>query len=431
MSTIINIGVIGYGVVGSGVVSLLRKQKQNYQKHYDVQLKLKSICDRRVDEKIPQGLSGVELTKDPYVILNDKSIDVVVELIGGKEPAKTLILTAMENGKHVVTANKDLIANFGPELFKAARKHGVRLYYESSVGAGIPMIRTITEGIAGNQYQSVYGIVNGTCNYILDVMDKQNMSFDEAVKSAQELGYAESDPTLDINGMDAAHKIAILVSLAFGKKVAVNKLYVEGIKNVSYEDIQYAKDYGMVLKLLAIAKQKNGELDVRVHPTFIPKEHSLAWVNGVKNAMYAQTKPFGPLLVVGEGAGQNAAASGVMSDLVNLATQGNELVWVGNNPIEDRELKLLAMDDVHSEYYIRFEVEDKSGVLSKITTILGQHDISISSIKQKYIESGKTVPLIIITHTAKESEMQKALKAIAKLSHVKGKPLAIRIENIK
>ncbi len=426
----VTIGLVGLGTVGRGVAKLISSRRLFVREKYGVDLRLKTVCDLKIDTKFLKSVGGVSATKDFNVLINDPEINVVVELIGGHHPALEIIKGALENGKHVVTANKAVISSFGQELFRLAHARGRSIYFETAVLAGVPVIKALTEGMAGNQYNSLYGIVNGTCNYILSEMESAGISFDQAVKLAQEKGYAEADPSLDINGKDSAHKLAVLVMLAMGKFVKVTDIHTEGITHVAPEDLYYAREMGLTIKLLAIAKKKEDGIEARVHPTLISRKHSLASVNGVNNAVLLEADPLGDVLLVGQGAGQMAAASGVFSDLINLGIHNaaTDRTWIGDDPRETTTLKLLSMDKVQTEFYIRLMVIDRPGVLSKITGIFGQHGISIASLTQKTVSRGAAVPLVMLTHTALESDVRKALDKIGKLPDVKAKPVAIRME---
>jgi homoserine dehydrogenase len=428
----LTVGLIGLGTVGRGVVQLIKSRHRFVQEKFGVDLQLKTICDLRIDLKLKRTLGKTVFTRDFHSILNDPEIDVVAELIGGHHPALEIIKGALENGKHVVTANKAVISNYGPELFRLAHKMERSIYFETAVLAGVPVIKTIVEGVAGNRYDGLYGIVNGTCNYILSEMGTNKLSFDEAVKLAQEKGYAESDPTLDINGMDSAHKLAILVSLAMGKYLKVKDIHTEGITHISKEDLYYANEMGLTIKLLAIAKRNGQKVEARVHPTMISRKHPLASINGVNNAVLLEADALGDVLLVGQGAGQMAAASGVFSDLINLAIANadSDRTWIGDNPEEIEKLGLRSMDDIETEFYIRLMVIDRPGVLSKITGILGKFGISIASVTQKAESRNAAVPLVMLTHTAKERAVRLALKKIGQLKAVKAKPVAIRMEEL-
>ncbi|MFT5387731.1 MAG: homoserine dehydrogenase, partial [Candidatus Omnitrophota bacterium] len=370
-----------------------------------------------------------KLTKNIDDIINDDSIDVLIELIGGMNPSKQVVIRALSRGKDVITANKGLIASCGQELFALARKNNCFLYYESAVGAGIPIIKTISEGIAGNLYNGVYGIVNGTCNFILDEMASKNLTFADALKLAQDKGYAESDPTLDINGMDATYKLAILINLAFGKFIDVKDIYTEGIDHLSHDDIEAAESLNLSIKLLAIAKEVDGKVEARVHPTLIKKSHPLASINGVLNGVFLDTTPLGNILLSGEGAGQYAAASGVVSDLINLVSHdANKELYCNEDKETVREISKL--DDVETKFYLRFQATDKAGVLSEITGLLGKANIGINSVTQKMHTKAKYVPVIMLTETTTERKLRGALDKIGKLKNIKVKPVAIRMERL-
>ncbi len=428
----INIGLIGYGVVGQGVVKILKSRRKFLREKYETDFFIKMICDRSISKKPNPGLDHAVLTTDINDILNDPEIHVVVELIGGLSPAKEIVLKSLRAKKHVVTANKALISEYGLELFKEADAQGRSILFESSVGAGVPIIRTITEGLAGNKFNGVYGIINGTCNYILTAMSKHKLTFAQAVKEAQEKGYAESNPTLDISGMDAAYKLTILVFLTMGKLVNIKDIHVEGINHISHEDIEFADSLNLVIRLLAIGKKVGNDLDVRVHPTMIPKDHGLATVNGVDNAIFLDTDPLGDIFIEGQGAGQNTAAMGVIEDLVNLGIRVDApaCIWAFNPAEEVANLKVRKIDEIQTSFYIRFMVIDKPGVLATITTVLGQHNISIASVAQKMENKGSTVPVVMLTHKANEREVREALEQITQLAVVRSKPVAIRMEKL-
>ena len=426
----INIGLIGYGTVGSGVIKLLSARKSYIKNKFNTEFVLRTLCDRSIHKKNTRGLSKTRLTKNIHDILDDPKIDIVIELIGGMHPAKEITLKALKNGKHVVTANKELIANCGKELFQLAKKNRCHLYFESSVGAGIPIIKNITEGVVGNKFNSIYGIINGTCNYILSEMTQNNCSFTQALKDAQEKGFAESNPTLDINGMDSAHKLAILIYLAFGKSIRVKDIYREGITHISHVDIEYATSLGLTIKLLAIAKKENKKIEARVHPALISKDHPLASVNSIYNAVYMNTDPLGSTLLSGEGAGQMTAASGVVSDLINFASRGHSSALPSNLHGEASGLTIQKIDQIKTKFYIRFMVRDKPGVLSVITGILGKHNIGINSVTQNAHNPTSTVPVIMLTDYTSEKALRLALNKIQKLPLIKSKPVAIRMEKL-
>ena len=428
----INIGIIGYGVVGQGVVKILKNRRKFFKDKYKIDFFIKTISDRSIARKPAPGLDHTLLTNDYQNVINDKEIQIVIELIGGINPAKDIILGALRNNKHVITANKELLANHGQELFREANAKSRMIYFESAVGAGIPIIRTITEGVAGNKFNGIYGIINGTCNYILSEMTRRGLSFQEALKEAQEKGYAESNPTLDISGMDTAHKLAVLVFLTQEKFVSVKDFHVEGINHISHDDIEFANSLDLTIRLLAIAKKIGNQLDVRVHPTLIPKDHGLATVNGVDNAIFFDLEPMGDVFIEGQGAGQMTAASGVVSDLINLGIRKDVQMpsWIFNPTEEQDKLRLRKIDEVETRFYIRFMVIDKPGVLSIITGVLGQHNISIASVTQKQENKGSTVPVVMLTHVANERSLREALEQITQLAVVRSKPVAIRMEKL-
>ncbi len=428
----INVGIIGYGVVGSGVVKLLRERRDYIKRKFGVEIIIKSICDRDINKKKSSILKNYHLTTGYQDIIHDPQIQIVVELIGGVSPADQIVSGALNNKKHVVTANKKLLALQGRELFKIARRQKRDIYFEASVGAGIPIIKSITEGLAGNKFNGLYGIINGTSNFILSEMAKTECSFEHALKEAQKRGYAESNPALDISGMDSAHKLAILTFLALGKFIKVENIYVEGISHIAHTDIEHARSMKLVIKLLAIAKKVNNALEIRVHPTLIPKSHPLASVQGIFNAIFLDTDPAGDILLYGQGAGQMPAASGVVSDLINLAIRSEE--DAGKNvEIISKEVgsfRLRKIDDVQTKFYVRLDVSDSPGVLAKIAGIFGKHGISIASVTQKARVRSSAVPIVMLTHLAKERMMRLALEKISSLAIVKSKPVAIRMEKL-
>lgn len=426
----INVGLIGYGTVGSGVIRLLGKRKSYIKNKFNAEFVLRRLCDRSIHKKNTRGLGKTLLTAKIHDVLDDPKIDIVVELVGGMHPAKEIALKALRGGKHVVTANKELIANCGRELFRLARKQNRHLYFESSVGAGIPIIKSITEGLAGNKFKSVYGIINGTCNFILSAMTRNDYTFAQALAEAQKRGFAESNPVLDINGMDSAHKLAILIYLAFGKFVPVKDIYREGITHISHDDIEYTAALNLTVKLLAIAKKEDTGIEARVHPTLIPRDHPLASINGIYNAVYMNTDPLGSTLLSGEGAGQMAAASGVVSDLINFASKGHSTALPCNLYSEAPGLKIRKIDQIKTKFYIRFMVTDRPGVLALITGILGRHGISINSVTQKAHNPTATVPVVMLTDYTPEKMLRLALAKIHRLPVVKSRPVAIRMEKL-
>jgi homoserine dehydrogenase len=391
---------------------------------------LKRIADLRIERGRGLPIDKSILTTKAEEIINDKEIDIIIELIGGYEPALTFLLQAINNKKHIVTANKALLAKHGQKIFNAAREQGVNIGFEASVGGGIPIIRSLKDNLAANRFESIYGIVNGTGNYILSKMTHEAMTLQDALKEAQNKGYAEADPTFDIEGIDSAHKIAILASLAFGCRIPIEKVFTEGISHITPTDINFAKEFGYRIKLLAIAKIKNHGIDIRVHPTMIREDNPISNVNGVLNAIKVRGNAVGETLLIGEGAGAFPTASAVLGDVMEIARR----VISGNRPhfIEIKshpKIKLKPIDEIDSEYYLRFSVVDKPGVLSKLSGILGKNSISIESVIQKGRNQTAGVPLVFMTHKAIEKDIQNAIKEIGKLDIVIGKSILIRVEN--
>src|SRR5581483_10322162 len=417
MKSSIKIGIIGFGTVATGVVKILTGQKGLLQRRLGAALEIVQVAD--LDIKRSRGVSlpkGI-LTTDAMKVIQNPEIDVVVELIGGIEPARRFILDAMSKGKHVVTANKALLAAHGEELFEAAALHGVDIGFEGSVCGGIPVIRAMREGLAAEKIQAIYGIVNGTCNYILTEMTDQGKKFSDVLAEAQRLGYAEADPTLDVEGADSAHKLAVLTNLAFGTPVPLKEIYTEGVDRVTPVDIAFAEEFGYKIKLLAIAKLADGEIEARVHPTMIPKEYLLSRVEGVHNAVYIVGESVGELLFYGRGAGSLPTGSAVVSDLIDIARNilkgtSGRVPPAAFIPSARAALRIKRMEEIESLYYLRFMAEDRPGVLSKISGILGRHKISISSVIQQGRKAGGNVPLVMMSHRAKERDIQEALSKI-------------------
>ncbi|UCH80416.1 MAG: homoserine dehydrogenase [Nitrospiraceae bacterium] len=427
----INIGIIGFGTVGAGTARILLKRNKELQSKLGTSLKLKYIAD--LNTRTDRGIklrSGV-LIKDAKKILNDPEIDIVVELIGGISPAKDFILEAISKGKHVVTANKALLAEKGQELFMAAKHNGVALGFEASVAGSIPIIKVVRESLIGNKIGNIFGIINGTANYILTRMTEEGVDFGSTLEEAQKLGYAEADPTFDIEGIDSAHKLAILASLAYGLPISLKKVYTQGITEITPLDIQFASEFGFKIKLLAIAKPAGQEVELRVHPTMVHESMPIAGVNGVFNAIYVEGDATGAGLYYGKGAGDMPTGSAVVSDIADIARyiRAGAVDRMQNYEISGRSgLKVKKMDDVSTCYYLRMSAIDKPGVLSKISGILGKNNISIESMIQKGRKKEKAVSMVLMTHEAKEKDMMKALKEIKKLKVVSGKPLYLRVE---
>ena len=428
----INIGLIGFGNVGCGVVKILQQRKSLLAQKIGIEIAIKKICDKDILSKRDVSVDKSLLTRSSDEILNDPQIDIVVELMGGIHPAKEYILSALKKGKHVVTANKALLAECGFELFTQAKERGKNIYFEASVGAGIPIIKSIKEGLVANKFSCIFGIVNGTSNYVLTQMSKENCSFSSAINAAKAKGFAEKDPTLDIEGVDSAHKLVLLTYLAFGKIVSLKDIFIEGIAQISLADINYAGELGYTIKLLAIAKKVADELEVRVHPTFLPCQHLLSSVDGVFNAIYVSSDLAGELMFYGPGAGQLSAASAVVSDIVDLTEDIKAGLFRPTlNIVEDNLIKgLRKIDEFENKYYIRIMALDKPGVLAKISGILAKFGISIASVTQKEKLRSQVVPVVMVTHQAKEKNLRTALKMIDRLTDIKEKTVAIRIEGV-
>ena len=430
MTQQVQIGLIGLGTVGTGVARALIDKGRLLEKRIGSRLVLKRACDRNVKRGRALRLSPSVLTTDARVVLRDPAIQGVVELIGGIEPARTLLLEAIRRGKHVVTANKALLAHHGHELFAAADRAGGDVYFEASVAGGIPIIKALREGLIANELNAILGIVNGTSNYILTRMRDKQLSFHEALAEAKAHGYAERNPSLDIDGHDAAHKLAILTLLGFGAHVPLSQIHTEGISRVSLADIQYADELGYCVKPLVIAKQADGKLEARVHPALLSKSHLLANVNGVYNAIYVHGDLVGAELFYGRGAGQNPTASAVISDLADVARNIRHAVAkrVPTYAPHHRPLTVLKMDSIETRYYMRFTVIDRPGVLATIASVLGRCHISIASVHQKERRAARVVPVVIMTHDAREADVRRALSTIDRLGVVKSKTVAIRTE---
>ena len=431
----IKVGMIGFGTVGAGVGKILQKNSSLIEKRMGAKIILKRVAD--IDIKTDRGVKlkrGV-LTRSAADVIEDPEIDIVMELIGGIEPAKTCILKAIRNKKHIITANKALLALHGDEIFKEAYRFGVNVNFEASVGGGIPLIRSIKEGLVANRIQSIFGILNGTSNYILSKMTDEGRNFKEVLKEAQEKGYAEANPTYDIEGFDAAHKLAILIRLAFGTPLRFEEIFIGGISEITPLDIQFGQEFGYRIKLLAIAKMDQGKIEARVHPTLIPKRHLLSTVEGVFNAIYIKGDAIGPTLFYGQGAGQMPTGSAVISDLVELGRNlliqatGRRVPPLSFQESAIEKISLKKMEDVVMPFYMRFSVLDRPGVLSKISGILGKNDISIASVIQKGRKIKGAVPVVMMTHEAKEKNVHRALKEIDQLGVILGKTIFIRVEN--
>ncbi|MGE0643669.1 MAG: homoserine dehydrogenase [Nitrospira sp.] len=433
MKSRIGVGIVGFGTVGAGVAKILLNSATLITRRVGASIELVRVADLDIARDRGVALAPGVLTTDAKQVLSDPNIDIVIELIGGYDTAKRVILEAIAAGKHVVTANKALLAVHGEEIFQAATRKGVELGFEASVGGGIPVIRALTEGLAGNRIESIYGIINGTANYILSRMTHEGHGFQDVLQEAQRAGYAEADPTFDIAGIDSAHKLAILVCLAYGTPVNVKDVYTEGITNITPGDIAYAKQFGYTIKLLGIAKLTDGEIEARVHPTMLPSDSPIAQVGDVYNAIQLVGDAVGDVVLYGRGAGSMPTGSAVVSDVIAIARNVIKGA-VGRVPVasfqqdQRKPLRLRPMEEISSLYYLRFTVVDQPGVLAQIAGELGRCGISISSMVQQGRGEGQTVLVVIKTHNAKERDVQMALREIDRKPFVSEPTLLIRVE---
>lgn len=426
----VKVGVIGFGTVGAGVANCLLKNSEVIAKRCGVKPVLTKIADLDIETdrgvKVPKEL----LTTDAHALI--KECDIVIELIGGTTKAKDFILEAIENGKAVVTANKALLAEKGDEILAASEKKNTDVYFEASVAGGIPVIKALREGLAGNRINKIYGIMNGTCNYILTRMERENVDFWPVLKDAQKLGYAEAEPSLDIDGIDTAHKASILASLAYGKWFGMKPVFVSGIRDISLADLKYADDLGYRIKLLAVIKQIEGDVQIRVHPALVPKTALLANISEVFNGVMINGDTVGDTLFYGRGAGRDATASAVVADVVdiclNIASNSPRRVPPFREGVQFKDLT--PMDKIRTRYYIRLQVEDKPGVIAKAAEMLASKGISVSSFIQKEGQSSDNVSVLILTHEALEEDVMNAIREIEKFPSVKEKAKLIRIEDI-
>ena len=421
-----NVGLIGFGTIGAGVVEIFNTNHDLIREKTGKDLKLKRVVDLDIETDRGVEIDPEILSTDADDILNDPEIDIVIELIGGYEPARSFILRALENGKHVVTANKALLARHWDEIMAAARENGVRIAFEASVGGGIPVLRALNESLAANRIKSIYGIINGTANYILTRMASEGMEFDDALREAQRLGYAERDPTFDIEGHDTAQKLIILALLGFGVYVPEEDLHVEGISKIRRDDIEYANnELGCSVKLLATASLDDGELEMGVMPFLVPHEHLLSSVNGVFNGIYITGDFTGPVMFYGKGAGRRATASAVVADCMDIALNPESPLQPG--PGVRMVESIREFRETRSRYYIRLDAVDRPGVLHEIAGAFSRHEISIESVTQKGALEGESVPIYIVTHEAAEGDIQSAIREISEIQWVTGEPVRLKI----
>lgn len=428
----VKIALLGLGNVGRGVWMILNSNKEEIMKRSGYEVEIAKILVRDKNKKRSVEVPDEIITTDFDEILEDDSIKIVVEVMGGMEPSKRYMLRCMDKKKHIVTANKMLIANAGDELFEKADEMGVMFQYEASVAGGIPIIKGINESLTANKIEKLYGIVNGTTNYILSKMELEGADFDDVLKEAQEKGYAEADPTSDIEAFDAQYKLAILASLAFGSKIDVDNIYREGITKIEAVDMKYAKEFKMGIKLLAIAKENNGKIELRVHPTMISKKHPLSNIYDSFNAVFIKGNAVGDLMFYGRGAGDLPTGSAVVGDIVTIVRNGVDAE--NSNPVVKNNLwkrEILSMEDIESKYYVRATVVDEPGVLSKITSILGKNNVSLRSVIQKGDEENGNVTIVLVTHKTNEKELNNSIKEIAELKSVYKINNIIRIEDLE
>ena len=432
----VNVGILGLGTVGGGTVNVLVRNAEVIARRAGRGIRIIHAAARDYQEGTLPGMDQVEVTEDAFEVVNNPRVEIVIELIGGYSPAKELVLKAIENGKHVVTANKALIALHGNEIFSAAQARGVTVAFEAAVAGGIPLIKAMREGLSANRIQWLAGIINGTGNFILSEMRDKGRDFDEVLAEAQALGYAEADPTFDVEGIDAAHQLTILGSIAFGIPLQFEKTYTEGISRIEPQDVAFAGEFGYRIKHLGIARQTDQGVEMRVHPTLIPERRLIANVDGVMNAVLVKGDAVGPTLYYGAGAGAEPTASAVVADVVDVVRAlttdpENRVPHLAFQPHQLSDLPILPIEAVETAYYLRLRVLDKPGVMARIAGILGSAGISIEAIKQiEPIEGSSEVPLVLLTHRVLEGQMNQAIEKIEALDSVYGKVTRIRVEQL-
>ncbi|GHB07054.1 homoserine dehydrogenase [Modicisalibacter luteus] len=429
----VRVGICGLGTVGSGTFNVLTRNADEIARRAGRPIVIEQVGARR--ENPDCDTTGVKVTADIFEVARNPNVDVLVELVGGYDVARELVLTAIENGKHVVTANKALIAVYGNEIFKAAHDKGVIVAFEAAVAGGIPVIKSLREGLGANRIQWLAGIINGTGNYILTHMRDEGRAFEDVLAEAQALGYAEADPTFDVEGIDAAHKLTILASIAYGVPLQFDKAYTEGISRITAEDVEQADNLGYIIKHLGISKRTEAGLELRVHPTLIPKERLLASVHGVKNAIAVMGDAVGPTLYYGAGAGSEPTASAVVADLLDVARDITtdhhyRVPYLAFSGIVEggNSLPILPMEDIVTAYYLRLLAVDRPGVLARVATILSEQGISIEAIIQKEATEGELVPIILLTHRTREKNMNDAIRQLESLADIAGPITRIRVE---
>lgn len=431
----VKIGILGLGTVGGGTAHILQHNAEEIARRAGRGIVVTHACAKEINNTHPYNLEKMTLTEHLSEVIHHPEVEVIVELLGGTTIAKEATLQAIAQGKHIVTANKALIAKYGNEIFSAAQQKGVMVAFEASVGGGIPIIKAIREGLSANKIKWVAGIINGTSNFILTEMREKGREFADVLAEAQKLGYAEKDPTFDIEGVDAAHKLTILASISFGIPLQFEKVYTEGITQVTSEDVHYAEELGYRIKLLGIAKRMEKGIELRVHPTFVPKKRLIANVEGVMNAVLVQSDMLGPSMYYGAGAGALPTGSAIVADLVDVVRtlttdMGNRVPHLAFQVLAD--LPILPIDDIESAYYLRMKALDRVGILAQVATVLSQNGISIEAIRQQEPTSGaKSVSIVLLTHRVIEKQVNQAIQAIEKLEGITGKVMRIRLETLE
>ncbi|MDF7675882.1 homoserine dehydrogenase [Neisseriaceae bacterium ESL0693] len=431
----IRIGLLGVGTVGGGTIELLKTNAADIGRRLGRELTISHVANRHTERAKSLLDEHTFISNDVNDVVNAKDVDIVVELIGGTTTAKDAVIQAIKNGKHIVTANKKLLAEHGNEIFALAAKQGVMVMFEAAIAGGIPIVKALREGLAANQIQSVAGIINGTSNFILSEMRIRHSAFDETLKEAQELGYAEADPTFDIEGQDAGHKLSLISSLAFGTPIHFDQCYLEGIKHLAQQDIQYAEELGYRIKLLGITRKTSAGIELRVHPTLIPQARLIAKVDGVMNAVSVQSNMVGQTLYYGAGAGAAPTASAVVADIIDVArlidsNPHNRVPYLAFQPALLENTPILSMDNIISSYYLRVSARDEPGVLGEIANILASEHISIEALIQKGVVHHDTAEIVILTHSTREGTIKKAISCMENLSRVIAPITMIRMESL-
>ena len=431
----VNIGILGLGTVGKGAVEVLQNNAAEISRRLGREVNIFMVSSRDTEKAHSICPPQTLITNDPFEVVRHPEVDIVAELFGGTDLARQLVLEALQQGKHVVTANKKLLAEYGNEIFALAEQNNLMVQFEAAVAGGIPIIKALREGLAANNIQSIAGIINGTSNFILTEMREKGSAFADVLKEAQALGYAEADPTFDIEGHDAGHKITIMSALAFGTPVNFEACYLEGISRLESRDIQYAEELGYRIKLLGITRKTEAGIELRVHPTLVPESRLIANVNGVMNAVRVDANMVGETLYYGPGAGALPTASSVVADIIDIsrlitADSGNRVPHLAFQPSQVQEQRILPIDEITSSYYLRVQVEDKPGVLGRIAGLLADENVSIEALIQKGVQDDSTPEIVILTHSTQEKKVKKAIAAIEALPFVYKPVVMIRMESL-